>query len=260
MKDKILNTETKQKISLALIRAYATKDAGIIAKAQVPPHSMVVITLLHRLCVERIAFVAVFFCLLAIAVWQGCQNHALHKQLEHPDSYIVPSNITDIMRIRANSIADRLVYDFAETIVHDLANTNYEDVDTRYLELHRWMHPQLKARFAREMRSHLKLWKMRKIDQVFAFDKAEKFSRRNEKIYGNTRPVYRVAIWGIVRKYIEGRAVAPYRERITIVFTTAAVTSDKAWVFQLLDIKRESQQQIDDQRLSLSTSDKGEKR
>ncbi len=247
MERKILPPEkTKQKISLALIRAYITKDARIIARTALPPHSMVVVTLLHRLCVERLAFTAVFVCLLAVAIWQGCVNHSLQQQLEHPDSYIVPSNITDIMRIRANSIADRLVYDFAETIVHDLANTNYEDVATRYRELSRWMHPQLKARFLREMRGNIELWRLRKIDQVFAFDKVEKFTRRTAKIYGGDKSVYRVAIWGTTRKYVEGRAVEPYRECITLSFTTAAVTSDKAWVFQLLDIKRKTQQQLDD--------------
>ena len=248
--------DEKRKIWRTLGRARRERDLKVLVDPRLPPHAMVVTSLLHRLYCERLAFLAIIFVMGATSIWQAVQNADLRDSLQHPDSYIVPSNITDIMRIRANTISDELVYAFSETIVQDLTNVNYDDAETRYRELARYMHPTLKARFTREMREHIDLWRLRKIDQIFSFEKAKAFSRKSEEIHGSTKTVYTVEVWGTMRKYVEGRATEPYRERVTLKFTTGQVTTDRPWVFELLDIKRQTQQQIDDERLRASSEER----
>lgn len=255
---KTKSPSAKSTIWRSLLRAKLAGETDALTNSKAPAHVVIMASLLHRMFIERMAFVLITAILLCVTGYAFYTNHKLAAQLENPDVILVPSNVTDILRIRANTVPDRVVYDFAESIVSDLANTNYEDVDERYQDLTRYMHPELKTRFQREAREHIELWQLRKIDQIFSYEKPANYSRTQEVIHGTKKPVYTVEIWGSVRKYVEGRATQPYRERITLKFTTSAVTSDKPWVFELVDIKRETTQDIEDARLRLSK--KGENR
>jgi hypothetical protein len=115
------------------------------------------------------------------------------------------------------------------------------------------------------MRDHIKLWQSRHIDQKFTFKKPAKFDRRSERIAGASSAsgaareltsaegeemvVFTVEIWGTVRKYVEGRPTDPYGEKMTLKFTTNSISQDRWWLFELVDIKRESVQEIQDQKL-----------
>ncbi len=251
---------------LGLVRWKRNRDAERrLESAKLLPHDSVVGTLLHRMFVERLSFgLVIGLCLTGIIV-QKFENADLRKLLEKPYAFMVPSHIPDVIKIRANTIPDESVFTFAQEIATQLGNTNWEDVDQRYSDLKKYMHPALKEKFNRDMRDHIKLWQSRHIDQKFTFRKPEKFDRKSERVGGTTGSptvagdlakaegeemvVFTVEIWGTVRKYVEGRPTDPYGEKMTLKFTTNSISQDRWWLFELVDIKRESAQEIQDQKL-----------
>lgn len=233
--------------------------------ANLLPHDSVVSTLLHRMFIERVSFGVIGALCLAAIVVQKFENADLRKLLEKPYAFMVPSHIPDVIKIRANTIPDESVFTFAQEIATQLGNTSWEDVDERYNDLKKYMHPLLKEKFNRDMRDHIKLWQSRHIDQKFTFKKPGKFDRKSERIAGTSSAsgavgeltsaegedmvVFTVEIWGTVRKYVEGRPTDPYGEKMTLKFTTNSISQDRWWLFELVDIKRESAQEIQDQKL-----------
>ena len=231
-------------------RRYFGQQAQAMSEAKLPQQHMCIATLLHRSYVERMAFALLAAILLGGASYLAWQNSRLQKELENPDAFFVPTHITDILRLRANTISDSLVYEFAESFVRDLTNLNYEDASYRLKDLGRYMHPSLKVDFMRSMEPHLSLWRSKKIDQIFSFEKISSFDRRSETFDGKERVIFTVPVWGQVRKYVEGRELPPYRELVTLKLTTANVTSDRSWVFEVLEIKRQTSQEIEDEKLN----------
>lgn len=254
MKDQEDNKKTeKKKLSMAALKARKVREAEKLSGKGVKPHGMVVATLLHRLFIERIAFTFGLCCVLFLAGWQMSQNISLSEQLEKRSIYLVPSVLTKLHRLDPTKIDSSTVYDYAEHIIQKLGNVNYEDADVRYHELAQHMHPELKARFKREMRPIVKYWKQMKVDQHFNFEKPTDFTRKLELHEGSKKSVFHVEVWGRTKKYIEGRITAPYREKISLAFVTKHFSADDTWAFRLIDIKRQTEQQIQDERIKLST-------
>lgn len=238
-----------------------------IEKVRLLPHDSAIASLLHRMFVERIAFGMVLALCLGLIAVQKFENADLRALLDKPYAFMIPSHIPDVIKVRANTIPNESVFTFAQEMASQLGNTNYEDAEDRYGDLKKYMHPSLKEKFSREMREHLKLWQTRKIDQKYTFKKPTKFDRKKERIgtppstqgnstgtdlsnaEGEEMVVFTVEIWGTVRKYIEGRPTDPYEERMTLKFTTNAISQDRWWLFELVDIKRESVREIHDQKL-----------
>lgn len=248
----------KRKLSFALGKARRSKEAEKLTKTAVKPHGMVIASLLHRNFVERIAFMSVILCTMLFAGYQAIQNSDLRSKLGKKPIYLVPSTISGLTRLDPTMIDKSTVYHFAEEIVHKLGNVTYEDADVRYKELTKHMHPELKSRFMREMRPIIKYWKDMKVDQHFSFEVPTEFTRKVEMHEGSKKSVFRVEVWGRTKKYIEGRSTTPYRERISLAFTTKQFSADDPWAFRLIDMKRATEQQIHDERIKLAKR-KGEK-
>jgi hypothetical protein len=250
--------------------------ASRIQGTELNPHDSAIAWLLRQLHLERIAFSFALVVCIVFLVLAKVENADLRTLLEKPYAYIVPSHILDVIKLRANTVPDEAVFSFAEDIATRLGNTNWEDVEDQYNRLQKYMHPTLKARFAREMRDHIKLWQGRHIDQKFTFQRPAKYDRKKEQLdtvheapkaagSGAASPsnastdlektqseeaiVFTVEIWGTVKKYVDGRATDPYREKITLKFTTNNISADRWWLFELTDIQRESSQEIEDAKL-----------
>ena len=189
----------KTKISRLLGRSRAN-DRKILTKTKLQPHGLIVTSLLHRMFAERIAFFAVTLCLGLSLFWQAVQNIDLRSKLDKKSMYLVPSAISEVIRVRPDMVAPKAVYNFAENIIHKLTNVNFEDADVRYKELSTYMHPELKGRFMREMRPIVEYWKQMKVDQHFSYETPTEFKRTTEIVRGSKKSVFRVEVWGRTKK------------------------------------------------------------
>jgi hypothetical protein len=267
-------SEAKEKFLGLVQRKHDNETIEKLKNVNLHPHDSVIASLLHRMFVERASFALVVAICLGMITVQKCENADLRQLLQKPYAFMIPSHIPDVIKVRANTIPDESVFTFAQEMASQLGNTNWEDAEDRYNDLKKYMHPVLREKFSREMRDHLKLWQTRKIDQKFTFKKPTKFDRKKERVSagssavnllpaeqmnqqsadltnveGEESMVFTVEIWGTVRKYIEGRPTDPYSERMTLKFTTNSISQDRWWLFELVDIKRESAQEIHDNKL-----------
>lgn len=251
-----MQKESKQsenkKLSLAVLKKWRANEAKKLTENSVQPHGMIVASLLHRLFVERMAFALVLSVFTIFTGWQMLQNSRIREKLDKKSIFLIPSTVSDLTELDPTKLDNSTVYNYAEQIVHKLGNVSFEDADVRYKELTTHMHPELKARFTREMRPIIKYWKQMKVDQHFNFESPTKFTRKLEMHEGSKKSVFRVDVWGRTKKYIDGRATEPYRERISLAFVTKMFSADDRWAFRLIDLSRKTQQQIDDERIKLA--------
>lgn len=223
------------------------------------PHTVVVATLKHRLFLERCFFAFIVLGIFSFLMVEIFQNRSLMKKLYLKESYLVPSNISNIMRVRANSLSDDQIFEFAEDYINNFTNLNYDDVDIRIRYLTRYMHPTLKARFKAEMSTRIPFWKANKIDQSFTFGHVESVKRVNETFsfknekgekVEKTQTFFKVSIWGTLRKYVDGSLTDPYKERIFMKFTTTPIKQDTSWVFEVWEIERKTFEEIEQEKIA----------
>ncbi|RYZ90542.1 MAG: hypothetical protein EOP04_03640 [Proteobacteria bacterium] len=236
---------------LGLIKWRRDRLAESIDRAggEAAPYNLVTGTLLHRMFLERMSFFVIAGLLISLLAVQKYENADMRKMLEKPMTILVPSHIPDIIRIRANSVDNEAVFSFSRDIVTQLGNTNWETGRAQYESLTKYMHPTLRTRFKRDLREAAELWESRHIDQIFAFKMPTKFDRKNETIDGTEYSVFTIEFWGTTRKYVEGRPTDPFSERVILKFTTGRVSENNWWTFELLDIRRETRAEIEDNKI-----------
>ncbi len=208
-----------------------------------PPYNQYVASLKYRIRLFKISLAAVITLSLILLGIQIFEKSALLERLEQKDVYLVPGLIPNILRIRANTLSDSLVYEFADWFIDNLTNINFEEATVKINTLSGYMTPELKTRFLAEMKPKVELWTGRRVDQRFAFDPIKQFERTTE---GRTTR-FTVETWGTVRKSMEGRDLPAYREKITLVFQTRPVSSEKTWIFEVASIERKTSQEIQDE-------------
>ena len=248
MKNKRNDERKKIKESLSRVRV-DLKDVSE-GKLDLPPAIITTAFLLKRIRDQRIYFSAITAILIGFICYQAVDNGGLKEQLKNKDYFLVPTNIAEITRVRPNSLDDERIYEFAEWFIDEYGNITYDQSEAKLKTLTKYMHPAMRSRFMREFRTKMELYQARKIDEVFTFEKVDSYERKSEKIDRMSKTVYIVSVWGIVRKYVEGRVTAPYRELITVKFQTTHITGEKSWLFEVVDVTRKTKKQLEDERLS----------
>jgi hypothetical protein len=180
------------------------------------------------------------------------------KQLDKKEAYLVPSNLSNIMRVRANALSDDQIFEFAEDYINNFTNLNYEDADVRIRYLTRYMHPSLRATFKTQMLKRIPFWKSNHVDQVFSFGNIESLKRLKEPYsYKNengekvskSKTFYLINVWGTVRKYVDGSLTETYQENIKMKFTTASIKNDRSWMFEVWDVDRKTLKEIEQEKI-----------
>jgi hypothetical protein len=173
------------------------------------------------------------------------EKHLLNKKLDGREVFFVPTHIPNILKLRANTLSDSLVFEFTDWFITQLGNINFDMVEEKFATLTKYMSPDLRTHFLREMRPKADLWKMRRVDQTISHEKVKRFDRKTNG--RNTDFV--VSTWATIRKYVDGREQPPEREHITVVFRTSPVDSEKSWLFEVVDLVRKNPQEIEDEKL-----------
>jgi len=221
-------------------------------------YTVVTATLKYRLSIERKISAFVLLMVLSFLFIEISQNQSLIEKLNSKEAYLVPSNISNIMRVRANALSDDQIFEFAEDYIGNFTNLNYDDVEIRMRYLTRYMHPTLRSRFKTEMLTRIPFWKSNRIDQLFSFDNIKSLKRENErtsyedesgKIIEKIRTFYKLEIWGTVKKYVDGRLTSTYREKIFMKFTTTSIKQDTSWMFEVWDIKRQTTKELEREKI-----------
>jgi hypothetical protein len=210
-----------------------------------PPYNQYVAYLRSRLKFQRISYI--MFCLFLVAVIGRVEydKYLLNQKLERREVFFVPTHIPNILKLRANTLSDSLVFEFSDWFITQLGNINFDMVEEKFGTLTKYMSPELRTRFLREMRPKADLWKMRRVDQTIFHEKVKRFERKT-----NGRSTdFVVSTWTNIRKYVDGREQPPEREHITITFRTSPVDSEKSWLFEVVDLVRKTPQEIEDEKI-----------
>lgn len=214
---------------------------------ELPAFPQLVATLQYRERIQRYGFSVVIVLLLLMTAFLIIDRNKAIERANSKEFFVIPATLPNVLKVRANILSDEQVYEFAEWFTGELTNVNYEDAPARYKTLQKYMHPSLKADFKRRMKSKIELWQARQIDQSYVFGNIDKFERSTKNLKSidesgkeliTQRTVFKTSVWGTVRKYVEGRPVTPYREKIALEFTTGPITGDKTWLFEVTDISR----------------------
>lgn len=220
--------------------------------SDVPPYGQYVASIIYKTRVERVFFIVLFSMLFCSLFYiNGIKNAALEK-VDRKEYFLLPATIPNIISVRANSLSDEIVYEFAEYFAREVSNVSYDDVETRFSNLEKYLSPEFKVIFRRIYKNKIQLWRERRIDQRFTFDKIDRFERKTKKLSSNKSvsvTIYSVHVWGTVRKYVDGKEMEPGSERLTIEFKTAPIVGDKSWIFEVVNFKRETQEEIDQKKL-----------
>jgi hypothetical protein len=172
-----------------------------------------------------------------ICLYSFYVNSTLREELKNPVAFLVPGHIPDVIKVRANSVPDSVVFDFFDFIAAQIGNISSEQIEIQYAALERYLSPEFKARFRAAAKNAIPLWKDRRIDQLISFKPPERFDRVTE----NGASLFTLTTWITVQRYMDGKALKPYRERLEISFRTSAVDESKAWIFEITNIKRETE-------------------
>lgn len=246
----------KNEKKVGLCAKFATRGDKATNVQDLPPYGAYVASLLFRIRMQRMSFIGIAALLLLFIVYLYAEKEMMTQKAMEKEYFLLPATLPNIISVRANTISDTLVYEFAEFFTRELANINYDDALVRYKNLEKYLNPSFRASFRRAYKAKIDLWQERRIDQSFVFDHIEKFERKTKTVTfddpdGEKRELQKVhfttRVWGHVRKYVDGMESPPYRERITLEFTTAPVRGDKSWLFEITDIRRDTAEEIKQQ-------------
>lgn len=222
------------------------------------PHTVLIATLKHRVYIERTLFVSAIVILSTFHGISLSETSKMAELIENKKIYLIPSYVDGPMTPRPNTLTDEQVFSFAEEYINNYTNINYDDIDVRKVYLERYMQPSLKARYKAEMVTRIPFWKKNRIDQVFSYGHIKDLKRTTEEITykdsdGNDakrhKTYYEVSVWGTVRKYVDGAITDPYEERVTMKFTTTSKKITNSWIFEVVDIERKTQKEIEEEKL-----------
>lgn len=242
------SAESKEELRTRLFKlvgASKLSEEELKATKELPPYNQYVEILRNKIMWLRVLLFLACLIGSGLVTHQALEKRALFDQLTKKEFLLVPGTIPNVIRVRANTVSDALIFEFADWFVDNLGNINYDEAPYKVKTLAAYMSPRLKSRFVTEMRSKTDLWRDRQVDQRFSFQPVKTYERKTTD--GMTS--FTVQVWGTVRKSIEGRELPSYRERITVEFQTKAPTSEKIWFFEVTRIERKTAQEVDDEKV-----------
>lgn len=238
LKEKCIEAAKKlSQVSIDLRSQQAIED--------LPPYNQYVAALQGRIKLQRITHRIIFGLLVFFAGIQQYDKYILSQKLEHREVFFTPTHIPNILKLRANTLSDSLVFEFADWFVTQLGNINFSMIEEKFKTLSKYMSPNLRSKFNREMRSKIELWKVRRVDQEITHEPITKFERRTE----GRDTYFTVSVWVTNRKYVDGRSQPEEKELVTLVFRTSPIDSEKSWLFEVTDIIRKTPQELEDEKL-----------
>ena len=212
-----------------------------------PAFNSLVALLHYRIRVTHIFYLVVLSIFLLWNLYSTYINSDLRDHIKRPtEAFIVPSFIPNVMRVRANSINDSQVFEYATYMAGCLGSFNYENVESQFEGCSKYMGTKLKAEFRAKNRVRIPLWKERKVDQYFVFDIPKKFIRKTTSKNGT---IFVIEIWGKVKKYMEGRELNPYMERITLKIKTTKWMAGRPFLFETFDLGRITKEEVEDEKM-----------
>lgn len=240
----------KKAIVDALTNAEKRLDKVFQGKDSLPPSSIANAMLLRNLKIQRNCFVGILAACLSLCVYMAFQNHTWRKKALTVEKILLPYHIAapNFVRVRAGVMQKELVFQFVDDFLTRWGNINYDDMENKGDDLARYMGPSMKARFKKAFRDKAKRFSLLKIDQIAKFERARRYDRKQEMVGLTEKTVYTVRVWGRIRRYYEGREQNPQRIRVTIRMTTTVLAGDKSWLFDVLDVKAQTEQEVNDEK------------
>ncbi len=216
-------------------------NATTISADQMQPFNLFVTSLRQKIVMLHVLYGLLVSTLVVFLVFIGLKNGTLETKLESPVAYMIPGHIPDVIKVRANSVPDSVVFDFFDFLAAQVGNISSENMEVQYAAVERYLAPEFKARFRAINKTTIPLWKERRIDQFITYKPPEKFERKAT----DSGTEFSMSTWINVQRYMDGKALKPYRERLEISFRTSAIDETKAWIFEVTNIKRETEEEFE---------------
>lgn len=157
----------------------------------------------------------------------------LLTERERKEIIVVPG-IPDVMKRRAGTIPDELVFAFAEHAARLLGTFSYRSVARQYKDLSELMAPEFKHRFLYSAEKQFSIFQELRVDEIFDFDPVTKFEIKSE----SKGPRYHVEVRGHTKKYIEGNLRDTVSEVFVFELTTTPMRPDKPYLLEITNFRR----------------------
>lgn len=214
--------------------------------SEAQPFNLYVASLKARIHAQHLIYGIFLVIAVGFSVYLSIVVSKLQAQLDNPSAYLIPGHIPDVIKVRANAVPDSVVFDFFDYIAAQVGNLSSESIDTQYGAVERYLSPEFKARFRAANKSVVSLWKERRIDQFISYKPPQTFDRKNQ----DGRTQFTLGTWITVQRYMDGKALKPYKERLEISFQTIPIDETKAWIFEVTNIKRETAEESESRKLN----------
>lgn len=214
--------------------------------AEIPVSNMLLATLRSRIRIRDRVYSGIISALLLLLIWDRYHIGVLSEKLSDTPAFLVPSLILDWIRVRPNALDDAVVIEFVDYFIEQLGNWDYENLEEKYQKILKYTSPEMAVQLKMHLRSLLPKVNLNKVSQRLRFQPARKIKRTNND--GQT--IYTTEVWGNVTEFFDGKPKKPYKERITIVMRTGYIDATKAWFFEVIEIKRETEDELAEQEIS----------
>lgn len=157
----------------------------------------------------------------------------LLTERERKEIIVVPG-APDVMRRRAGTIPDELVFAFAENVARQLGTFSYRSVARQYRDVSELMAPEFKHRFLYSAEKQFPIFQELRVDEIFDFDPVTKFEIKND----TKGPKYHVEVRGQTKKYIEGNLRDTVSEVFVFELVTTPMRNDRPYLLEIANFRR----------------------